>query len=80
MSPASTSLSVDVGADTRTGVNDRDYQVPFPFNGKIDKVTFNLGPMQLSEDQEKTAAKAIAICPPPHLELQQLQGRVIIPE
>ena len=34
----------DVGVDTRTGVNDKDYQVPFRFNGKIDKLTFNLGP------------------------------------
>ena len=25
----------DVGVDTRTGVNDQDYQVPFAFNGKI---------------------------------------------
>ena len=51
----------DVGIDTRTGVNDKDYQVPFPFNGKIDKLTFNLGPMQLAEADKKTAAKAIAI-------------------
>ena len=51
----------DVGIDTRTGVNDKDYQVPFPFNGKIDKLTFNLGPMQLVEADKKTAAKAIAI-------------------
>ena len=38
----------DVGVDTRTGVNDKDYQVPFAFNGKIDKLTVNLGPMQLA--------------------------------
>jgi hypothetical protein len=25
----------DVGVDTRTPVNDADYQVPFPFNGTI---------------------------------------------
>src|SRR5471030_1853241 len=52
----------DVGVDTRTGVNDQDYLVPFPFNGKIDKLTFNLGPSQLApEDQKKVqegAAKA----------------------
>ena len=35
----------DVGLDTRTGVNDKDYKVPFPFNGTIDKLTFNLGPL-----------------------------------
>ena len=39
----------DVGIDTRTGVNDQDYQVPFRFNGKIDKLTFKLGPTQLTE-------------------------------
>jgi hypothetical protein len=27
----------DVGVDSRTGVNDKDYQVPFPFNGTINK-------------------------------------------
>ena len=51
----------DVGVDTRTGVNDKDYQVPFPFNGTINKVTFNLGPMQLAEVDKEKAAKAIAI-------------------
>jgi hypothetical protein len=51
----------DVGVDTRTGVNDKDYQVPFPFNGTISKVTSNLGPMQLAEEDKKKAAKAIAI-------------------
>ena len=33
----------DIGDDTRTGVNDLDYQVPFPFNGKIDQLTFGAG-------------------------------------
>jgi hypothetical protein len=33
----------DVGVGTRTGVNDDDYQVPFAFTGKIDKLTFKLG-------------------------------------
>jgi arylsulfatase len=50
----------DVGVDTRTGVNDLDYQVPFRFNGKIDKLTFNLGPSQLSAEEQKTVAKAVA--------------------
>jgi hypothetical protein len=51
----------DVGVDTRTGVNDKDYQVPFPFNGTINKVRFNLGPMQLAEEDKEKAANAIAI-------------------
>ena len=33
----------DIGADTRTPVNDADYQVPFDFNGTIDKLTVKLG-------------------------------------
>jgi arylsulfatase len=34
----------DVGVDTRTGVDETDYQVPFAFNGEIAKLTVNLQP------------------------------------
>ena len=34
-------------------MNDKDYQVPFAFNGKIDKLTFKLGPTQLTRDGAK---------------------------
>lgn len=37
----------DVGSDTRTPVDDDDYQVPFVFNGTINKLTVELGPDQL---------------------------------
>jgi arylsulfatase len=50
----------DVGSDTRTPVNDRDYQVPFRFNGKIDKLTFNLGPTRLSEKDQRKIQEAVA--------------------
>jgi hypothetical protein len=50
----------DVGVDTRTGVNDNDYQVPFPFNGSINKLTFKLGPPQLTAADNKVAAAAMA--------------------
>ena len=50
----------DVGVDTRTPISD-DYQVPFRFNGKIDKLTFNLGPLQLTEDDRRMQQKAAAI-------------------
>jgi hypothetical protein len=50
----------DVGIDTRTGVNDQDYQVPFAFNGTINKLTFNLGPMQLTGEEQAAAGRAIA--------------------
>jgi arylsulfatase A-like enzyme len=50
----------DVGVDTRSGVNDLDYQVPFRFNGKIQRVTFNLGPSQLTLPDEKKVEEAKA--------------------
>jgi arylsulfatase A-like enzyme len=50
----------DIGIDLRTGVNDKDYQVPFPFNGTIDKLTVNLGPSQLAPAEQKSAGEAAA--------------------
>ena len=50
----------DVGLDTRTGVNDKDYQVPFAFNGKIGSLTVNLGPMQMSAADETRVREATA--------------------
>jgi hypothetical protein len=50
----------DVGSDTRTPVNDKDYQVPFRFNGKINKLTFNLGPLQLAEEDRRKMEEAVA--------------------
>jgi arylsulfatase len=49
----------DVGLDTRTGVNDHDYKPPFRFNGKLDKVTFNLGPVVLSEAERKAMHESV---------------------
>lgn len=34
-------------------MNDQDYQVPFRFDGTINKLTFKLGPVQLTEDDRK---------------------------
>jgi arylsulfatase len=50
----------DVGVDTRTGVNDLDYQVPFRFNGTIKNVTVKLGPVQLGEADQKLIPHALA--------------------
>lgn len=44
----------DVGMDTGTPVSLVDYQVPFRFTGKIDKLTFNLGPRQIPAGGEKS--------------------------
>jgi arylsulfatase A-like enzyme len=52
---------MDVGYDTRTGVDDRDYQPPFRFTGKINKVTFKPGPPEMTAEQMKQAAKMRAI-------------------
>ena len=34
----------DVGSDTRTSVDDSDYQVPFAFTRKVEKVSVQLKP------------------------------------
>jgi hypothetical protein len=52
--------SFDVGSDTRSGVNDDDYQVPFAFTGKIDKLTFNMGHPQMMAGDTKAAKEAFA--------------------
>ena len=43
--------SFDVGVDTRTGVDDNDYQVPFRFTGKLDKLTIKLDPLKAAEEK-----------------------------
>ncbi len=43
--------SFDIGVDTRYGVNDNDYHVPFPFTGSLDKLTIKL------EEPRRTAAE-----------------------
>jgi arylsulfatase len=50
----------DVGVDTRTSVDDKDYQVPFRFTGKLNKLTLKLGPEQLVEADQHAKAQALA--------------------
>jgi hypothetical protein len=38
----------DIGSDTGTPVEDQDYQVPFKFSGKIDKLTISIEPPKLT--------------------------------
>ena len=52
--------SFDIGVDTRTGVDDKDYQPPFRFTGKLDKLTIKLGPSQLADADRQKAAEMIA--------------------
>jgi arylsulfatase A-like enzyme len=50
----------DVGVDTRTSVDDKDYQVPFRFTGKLDKLTFKLGPERLTSTDHQVIQHARA--------------------
>src|SRR6185437_13099920 len=50
--------SFDIGIDTRTAVDDT-YKLPFEFNGTIDKLTYKLGPEQLSESDHKAEHGAV---------------------
>lgn len=48
----------DVGLDTRSGVDD-SYELPFKFTGTINKLTFKLGPSQMTAEAQKAAAEAL---------------------
>jgi arylsulfatase len=52
--------SFDVGVDTRTGVDDKDYHPPFRFTGKLDKLTIKLGPNQMMAEDQKAKAETMA--------------------
>jgi arylsulfatase len=45
--------SFDVGVDTRTSVDDKDYQPPFRFTGTLSKLMIEPGPTQLTSDDKK---------------------------
>ena len=46
--------SFDIGSDTLTGVNDADYQPPFPLTAKLNKLTIKVDRPQLSPEEIKT--------------------------
>jgi arylsulfatase A-like enzyme len=48
----------DVGADTGTPVDDKDYQVPFKFTGKLEKLTLKLEPPKLTPEDEQKLKEA----------------------
>ena len=50
----------DVGVDLRTPVEDKDYQVPFKFTGKLNKLTISLEPPQLAAADQKTLQQKMA--------------------
>jgi arylsulfatase len=45
--------SFDIGSDTGTSVEDKDYQPPFAFNGALGKITIKLEPAQLNSSDQK---------------------------
>src|SRR5258706_992247 len=48
----------DIGSDTRTTVDD-SYKLPFRFTGKIDKLTYKLGPDQMTNDERRLIRHAL---------------------
>ena len=52
----------DIGSDTRTGVAMLEYRydVPFKFTGTINKLTFNLGPDQVTAEEREQMQKTVA--------------------
>jgi arylsulfatase A-like enzyme len=51
--------SLDIGSDTRTGVDD-SYTLPFVFAGTINKLTFKLGQEQISAEERKVTEHVLA--------------------
>jgi len=50
----------DVGLDTGTSVDDKDYQVPFAFTGKLGKLVFDLGESSVSPEAIKAMMEELA--------------------
>jgi arylsulfatase len=48
----------DIGADTGTPVDDQDYQVPFKFTGKLNKLTLTIDRPKLTPEDEKRLMEA----------------------
>jgi arylsulfatase len=48
----------DIGSDTGTPVDDKDYQVPFTFTGKLVKLTLKLDRPKLTPEDEKRLMEA----------------------
>ena len=50
--------NLDVGSDTGSPVDDKDYQVPFKFTGKINKITLTIDRPKLTPADEKKLMEA----------------------
>jgi len=49
----------DVGSDTGTPVVDKDYQCPFAFTGKLEKLTVKIGPSQMLPAEKRAVEKKV---------------------
>jgi arylsulfatase len=49
----------DVGSDTGTPVDDKDYACPFKFTGKLEKLTVIIGPSQFLPAEKKAVEKKV---------------------
>ena len=50
----------DIGLDTGTGVDD-SYKLPFKFTGTINKLTFKLGPSQMTAAEQRAIEEKVAL-------------------
>src|SRR5213594_1755528 len=50
----------DIGADTGTPVDDNDYQIPFTFTGRINRLTIKIEPPKLTSTDEQKLKEAVA--------------------
>ena len=53
------SETFSVGIDTCTSVDEKDYQVPFAFTGKLNKLTVKVGPKQVSAEEKAATDKKV---------------------
>lgn len=57
LSRAQCVLNAEILTNTRTSVNEKDDQVPFPFKGKIDRLTFKLGPTVMTDHEKQSCGE-----------------------
>ncbi|WP_448033248.1 hypothetical protein [Bradyrhizobium liaoningense] len=50
--------ALDIGSDTGTPVDDNDYEAPFAFTGKINRITLDIDRSKLSPDDIKRMEEA----------------------
>jgi arylsulfatase A-like enzyme len=50
----------DIGSDTGSGVDDKDYEPPFRFTGKLEKLTVHLMPEQVTQAEQEAMREKVA--------------------